>query len=194
MTLPPVDVLRHADGFGIVFGAREAVFPPTRKGCRREVFLLRPSRMVMNGDVRAAYWRRKRLVCRTLKGWFSPRGRQRRQSPPEPRRGRGREGSPGRNGAAATPGKRGRGRAQRGLGAGRAENSGAERSPGAGRVPCCIISLEYPVLVWAKRDGYHSIPAYTVGMVNTWYIPVFAEYADPSALAGAAARVTWTDL
>ena len=110
------------------------------------------------------------------------------------RRGRGREGSPGRNGAAATPGKRGRGRAQRGLGAGRAENSGAERSPGAGRVPCCIISLEYPVLVWAKRDGYHSIPAYTVGMVNTWYIPVFAEYAVPSALAGAAARVTWTDL
>jgi len=54
VTLPPVDVLRHADGFGIVFGAREAVFPPTRKGCRREVFLLRPSRMVMHGDVRAA--------------------------------------------------------------------------------------------------------------------------------------------
>ena len=136
--------------------------------------------------------RRKRLVCRTLKGWFSPRGRQRRQSPPEPRRGRGREGSPGRNGAAATPGKRGRGRAQRGLGAGRAENSGAERNPGAGRVSCCIVFLEYPVLVWAKRGGY--IPAYTAGMVNTRYIPVFAEYADPSALAGAAARVTWTDL
>ena len=39
--------------------------------------------------------------------------------------------------------------------------------------------LKYPV--WAKRDGY--IPVYTVGMVNTRYIPVFAEYADPSTVS-----------
>ena len=38
---------------------------------------------------------------------------------------------------------------------------------------------EYPV--WAKRDGY--IPAYTVGMVNTRYIPVFMEYSDPSTVS-----------
>ena len=34
--------------------------------------------------------------------------------------------------------------------------------------------LKYPV--WAMRDGY--IPVYTVGMVNTRYIPVFMEYSD----------------
>ena len=107
MTLPPVDVLRHADGFGVVFGAREAVFPPTRKGCRREVFLLRPSRMVMDGDVRAAYWRRKRLVCRTLKGWISPRGRQRRQSPPE---GPGQGGQPWKKRRRGDPGEKGQGK------------------------------------------------------------------------------------
>ena len=38
---------------------------------------------------------------------------------------------------------------------------------------------EYPV--WAKRDGY--IPVYTVGMVNTRYIPVFMEYSDPSTVS-----------
>ena len=39
--------------------------------------------------------------------------------------------------------------------------------------------LKYPV--WAKRDGY--IPVYTVGMVNTRYIPVFLEYSDPSTVS-----------
>ena len=39
--------------------------------------------------------------------------------------------------------------------------------------------LKYPV--WAMRDGY--IPVYTVGMVNTRYIPVLAEYADPSMVS-----------
>ena len=39
--------------------------------------------------------------------------------------------------------------------------------------------LKYPV--WTKRDGY--MPVYTVGMVNTRYIPVFAEYADPSMVS-----------
>ena len=38
---------------------------------------------------------------------------------------------------------------------------------------------EYPV--WAVRDGY--IPVYTVGMVNTRYIPVFMEYSDPSTVS-----------
>ena len=35
--------------------------------------------------------------------------------------------------------------------------------------------------VWTKRDGY--IPVYTAGMVNTRYIPVLAEYADPSTVS-----------
>ena len=39
--------------------------------------------------------------------------------------------------------------------------------------------LKYPV--WAMRDGY--IPVYTVGMVNTRYIPVFLEYSDPSTVS-----------
>ena len=39
--------------------------------------------------------------------------------------------------------------------------------------------LKYPA--WAKRDGY--IPVYTAGMVNTRYMPVLAEYADPSAVS-----------
>ena len=38
---------------------------------------------------------------------------------------------------------------------------------------------KYPV--WAMRDGY--IPVYTVGMVNTRYIPVFLEYSDPSTVS-----------
>ena len=46
-SLGPVDGPRHADGFGVVFGARDAFFSPTRKRCRRAVFLVRPSRMVM---------------------------------------------------------------------------------------------------------------------------------------------------
>ena len=49
-----------------------------------------------------------------------------------------REGQKRRRG---DPGEEGQGRAQRGLGAGRAENSGAEQNPGAGRVACCKICL-----------------------------------------------------
>ena len=62
---------------------------------------------------------------------FPPRGRQRRQSPPE---GPG-QGGKGRNGDAATPGQKGQERAQRGLGAGTAEKSGAEQNAGTGRAP-----------------------------------------------------------
>jgi hypothetical protein len=43
----PCDSFWLADGFGVVFGAREALFSPTRKRCRRAVFLAGPSRMVM---------------------------------------------------------------------------------------------------------------------------------------------------
>jgi hypothetical protein len=37
-TLRPVDEPRRVDGFGVVFGAREAFFSPTRKRCRRAFF------------------------------------------------------------------------------------------------------------------------------------------------------------
>ena len=43
----PCDSFWLADGFGVVFGARDAFFSPTRKRCRRAVFLAGPSRMVM---------------------------------------------------------------------------------------------------------------------------------------------------
>ena len=35
--------------------------------------------------------------------------------------------------------------------------------------------------VWAMLDGY--IPVYTVGMVNTRYMPVFMECSDPSTVS-----------
>ena len=101
---PSSDVLRHADGYRGRgrFRCPRGGFSADEKRGRREVFLLRPPRS--HSDVRAALRSPKTTRMSTRKGRFLPRGRQRRQSPPE---GPG-QGGKGRNGAPATPGKRGR--------------------------------------------------------------------------------------
>ena len=129
---PSSDVLRHADGYRGRgrFRCPRGGFSADEKRGRREVFLLRPPRMVIATCARPLD-RRKRLVCRRVRVVFR-RGAGRGDR--APRRGRGREGR--EETAPRRPRGRGAGKSPARPGAGRAENSGAEQNPGAGRVAC----------------------------------------------------------
>ena len=107
MTLPPVDVLRHADGFGSFSVPERPFFRRREKAAVAKYFCL--DRRVWSWMATCArpLERRKRLVCRTLKGWISPRGRQRRQSPPE---GPGQGGQPWKKRRRGDPGEEGQGK------------------------------------------------------------------------------------